>query len=363
MEYKEAQEVIEILANNAVNGGQGYFDDLIISANIPDRFKQNGVGRFVRPRHASGFVSWALDLGKNPNDSKENTIAALLKPLLDSLAFEKAARIAVSLISNRYLRQEDAARLGIKFGIPTYEKQEQGIGYGPDFSWRGPQDSVDLQSIWRPSTTSVDVGFVTMAVESAQSICRIESLQNQPKGTGFLIRPDIVVTCCHVFSREENVKEDGVRSSVTNAQLRFGVTSATLSGGMETTLTLHEDCVIAFSPVHQNDFILIRLSEQMPRAPRPARTSAYRKGEGVNILHHPLGTVMQLNISPSGVTWASDSRVQYICDTAVGSSGAPCFDDAWNVVALHHAVRSNVFGIAGEGIPILPILEALEEPS
>jgi len=72
---------------------------------------------------------------------------------------------------------------------------------------------------------------------------------------------------------------------------------------------------------------------------------------------------MMLAPSSNGVTGAypDTGHVQYVSRTAPGSSGAPCFDDDWKVVALHHAVRSKMFGVIGEGILMSAIYGAIRE--
>jgi hypothetical protein len=71
---------------------------------------------------------------------------------------------------------------------------------------------------------------------------------------------------------------------------------------------------------------------------------------------------MMLAISGSGVTGAYPDRgyLQYVSRTAPGSSGGPCFDDDWNIVAVHHAVRSKAFGVIGEGILMASIYDAIK---
>jgi len=74
-----------------------------------------------------------------------------------------------------------------------------------------------------------------------------------------------------------------------------------------------------------------------------------------------MGQSMKLAISSKGVTHVNEGGglMQYVTAAAQGSIGAPCFDDDWNVVALHHAQRSRPFGRIGEGILSNRILEGI----
>ena len=60
---------------------------------------------------------------------------------------------------------------------------------------------------------------------------------------------------------------------------------------------------------------------------------------------------------------ANRSRVRYSTNTESGSSGSPCFDQNWNLVALHHGGDPN-FDVGhrpefNEGIPVDAIVTFL----
>lgn len=57
----------------------------------------------------------------------------------------------------------------------------------------------------------------------------------------------------------------------------------------------------------------------------------------MNIIQHPGGGPKQIGLYHNTVVFAGEGRVQYLTDTLPGSSGAPVFNDTWQVVALHHS--------------------------
>ena len=57
----------------------------------------------------------------------------------------------------------------------------------------------------------------------------------------------------------------------------------------------------------------------------------------VNILQHPGGGAKRLAMRNNAVARVDDSLIAYWTDTDYGSSGAPVFDDNWQVIALHRA--------------------------
>jgi endonuclease G, mitochondrial len=60
-------------------------------------------------------------------------------------------------------------------------------------------------------------------------------------------------------------------------------------------------------------------------------------GEAVNIIQHPSGDPKRLALRENQLVDLLDDFVHYETDTAPGSSGAPVFNDQWELVALHHS--------------------------
>ena len=60
-------------------------------------------------------------------------------------------------------------------------------------------------------------------------------------------------------------------------------------------------------------------------------------GEFVNIVQHPNGEPKQIAVRENQVVDLLERFLHYQADTAQGSSGAPVFNDQWEVVALHHS--------------------------
>lgn len=71
-------------------------------------------------------------------------------------------------------------------------------------------------------------------------------------------------------------------------------------------------------------------------------------GEHVTIIQHPGGGPKQIGITANQVVNIFEHRLQYTTDTLPGSSGAPVFNDAWKVVAVHHAGGNIIKNPSGE---------------
>ena len=228
--------------------------------------------------------------------------------------------------------------------------------------------------------------------ELESQICRIEITSGKSViyGTGFLLAPDIVMTNYHVV---ETVIEGKDRSD--NVILRFDYKELedgkTLYGGTEFRLSA-QDWLIDHSPNNRSgelpngdqlDFALLRVDgapgnqrvgEKVDAAtPQrrwiqlPASEYSFEPKTPLFILQHPEGKALQLAFDTDSVIGlnSNNTRVRYKTNTERGSSGSPCFNANWELVALHHSGDPN-FALDhqpeyNEGIPINAIRSLLEQ--
>jgi S1-C subfamily serine protease len=59
-------------------------------------------------------------------------------------------------------------------------------------------------------------------------------------------------------------------------------------------------------------------------------------GEVLNVIHHPTGQRKRVSLRYNRMVAEDDLWLRYESDTQEGSSGAPVFNDQWEMVALHH---------------------------
>ncbi|HDR9005827.1 MULTISPECIES: trypsin-like peptidase domain-containing protein [Burkholderia] len=209
-------------------------------------------------------------------------------------------------------------------------------------------------------------------LQACDHICRI-SIDGNHKGTGVLIRPTVVATAAHVVKELIGPDNRPLQQSVGRLEVCFFhaddmLADEELLPAKPVKAVLHQDWLGHFSPpaagegtdhyaissvegivpdVGPWDLALIRLAA-------PPRTglggSRLSRGEpppvsfGMHVLHHPatplgkpmsllwsIGTMKQALGAPKPLRWLHDAN------TDKGSSGAPCFDNNWNIVALHQA--------------------------
>ena len=232
-----------------------------------------------------------------------------------------------------------------------------------------------LQRKIRASGSLLDlVPFQKGLGEVEGRVCRVEIATGNPPdyGTGFLLGPDVLMTNFHVMQSviEGSVPPDKVVLRFDYKRLADG---AEVNPGTEYKLApapgewlLHAS---RYSPndllalplqdaqPDELDFVLLRLEgspgndpiggpDKQPLQPQPrgwvempAMFPTLTKESTVIIVQHPLGEPLKLAFETQAVLGVSPkaTRVRYATTTEAGSSGSPCFDTGWNLIALHHA--------------------------
>jgi V8-like Glu-specific endopeptidase len=201
-----------------------------------------------------------------------------------------------------------------------------------------------------------DVGKLRRGLELANSVCKITFADRLPQesGTGVLIAPGLVLTNYHVLSLKSDADLNAIARS---ARFEFGYVSPKFdeTTRIQTLKAAEKDPVPAFSPIDKLDYALLRISpdENCSIEPVPFNASLQMMPKSpLNILQHPEGDAMKVSLSNNGVVKTNEVQglVLYVNPTKRGSSGSPCFDQDWNLVALHHKEMATSFGSVREGI-------------
>ena len=203
-------------------------------------------------------------------------------------------------------------------------------------------------------TFEADVGQLRYGLELANSVCKV-TFSDRPDecGTGVLIGPDLVLTNYHVLSLDEHSDLSAIARS---ARFQFGYVSTDWGKTLRTeTLRVSEnEPVVKASPISQLDYVLLRLSS-VPAAIAPVPLDSEGRlmpRSPLNILQHPDGEKLKVSLSNNGVVKTDEVKglVLYVNPTKGGSSGSPCFNNDWKLVAVHHKEKQTSFGSVREGI-------------
>ena len=187
------------------------------------------------------------------------------------------------------------------------------------------------------------INYLVKGLNVARSVCRVH-LKNQfgqttGFGTGFLVGPNIMITNHHVIRGIEDA-----RGALAEFDYELDI-----FGNEKTKATFEILTDPAPIAIQHLDFCLVRLSSQstdgrinlndfgwLQLNSTPGKTAI---GQYLTIIQHPGGEHKQLCVRENKLLKydPSGNTLWYATDTIGGSSGSPVFNDAWQVVALHHS--------------------------
>lgn len=252
-------------------------------------------------------------------------------------------------------------------GLPA-QQQLGTFQQGPTFKWRGPSDERELQGLLRPQrdVASYDMAFLRQADQSAGAVCRIELPHQKAIGTGFLVAKNLILTNYHVIAPDD---QSDPHAWLDQLILRFGyLTQESGENAEGQTFGLAPNPLLKFRTVGDGlDYALLKVEDRIlaDQKLQPINKYSIRlpdQNMNIHILQHPDGQTLKVTFSNNGITgvYERDGLIQYVSDTSSGSSGSPCFNDNWELVAMHHAHVSATFGIKCEGILFKSIYQEIQ---
>jgi hypothetical protein len=245
------------------------------------------------------------------------------------------------------------------------------LGFAPDVVNAATPDVVPLKKYRelelkiRDSGSTFDIVTWRQRVAEIEGrVCRIEFPALQPRGTGFLVAPDLVLTNYHVI---ESMHKGAVAADKVICRFDYKVLQDGISIGPGKFYGLARDWLVDHSPYSSHDFevqptgdvasdqldyALLRISgragddpiageAEAPAARKwievPLDAHDFIRSPALYIVQHPDGKPMQVAVDSNAVIAATATRVRYTTTTQPGSSGSPCFSANWDWIALHHS--------------------------
>jgi hypothetical protein len=329
------------------------------------------------------------DIGRVPELIAAVAAVRPLKPDVQEV-YRKYAR---ALIGEANAQKIDAKQLHEleRYGLaPTVDVQRRGRAQNPLPVL--PSHEVFERQI-RKDLPSIDPRvWAAQMFRHDMRICIVQ-VDQSPRGTGFLVGPDAVLTNFHVLKDEIEVLNDEVRPKVAADRITFLFDYRVLANGVESEGTRVEaasDWLIdASQPLSdpeeiagkpeptgdQLDYAVVRLARRFGDEPTargspargwirvPATAPTITEGMGLMILQHPNTGPVKLAFDTESVISvnAARTRVRYATNTDPGSSGSPCFSLTWGLVAVHHLGEPGTKTVSGfnQGIPIAAIRDRL----
>jgi V8-like Glu-specific endopeptidase len=219
-------------------------------------------------------------------------------------------------------------------------------------------------------TSLMDARATIQAFVDAQHRTAMIEVGGSPRGTGFLVGPDLLLTAAHVFDPRRFPPEPLPEAafarfdySATPGRSQDGTgervaVSEYLEGSLPTSAEVAGRVADWNAPECHLDYALLRLAT-VPAGERgwyPIEASAYVFGDQMFfIMQHPLGGFQGLSTIHRPEQNRLGTRIRYKGDTLRGSSGSPVVDLRGRLVAIHHYFqRGN-----NQGVPVTKIFAAL----
>jgi DNA/RNA endonuclease G (NUC1)/V8-like Glu-specific endopeptidase len=182
----------------------------------------------------------------------------------------------------------------------------------------------------------IGVEFLASAMAAARSVGRVVIRNESGKvvgyGSGAMVSPRLFLTNNHVVE---------TASWAASSAVDFGYAYAP-GGHLQAARTFTFAPGDFFLTDPKLDFTLVAVAAGNRLADFGWLTlndddGAVLKGEYVNIVQHPNGWPMQVALRDNLVTDILADFLHYRADTEPGSSGAPVFNDQWELIGLHHS--------------------------
>lgn len=212
----------------------------------------------------------------------------------------------------------------------------EGISVIPNMS--GASNLADPTALERILGTNdlLSIRFLHLGMRVARAVARVHI--KSPRGisagygTGFMVSPHLLLTNNHVLS-----SVSAARQSKAEFGFEVGEDGIMLQSY---TIELVPDEFFATDQHLDYTLVAVRQSSKLREfgwIPLIEDQGKLVVGEWVNIVQHPNGEPKQIALRENQIVDELDDFVHYHTDTAPGSSGAPVFNDQWEVVALHHS--------------------------
>lgn len=195
------------------------------------------------------------------------------------------------------------------------------------------------------------------------AVCRVE-VKGLPRGTGFLVGPDLVLTTSFVV---EGIMEEPWKEALL--RFRFDYRGEVYTGDSGVLRPSQPDWLVCKDD--DLPFALVRLQPEeaakssnasaTPRRwlPIPAQLPSLQPGDPLVLAQYPnqLSEPLTISVAPQGVEKVDVQEGQLLhgAESGPGSAGAPCFDRQFTLVGMHFGRKDST----GAAILITTIREKL----
>lgn len=182
----------------------------------------------------------------------------------------------------------------------------------------------------------VDINYLQKGYIVSRSVCKLYSRDSKGPFTGtcFMISNNLLITNNHNLPTEQIAAKAFVEFDHELGADGFPKNQQRFILKPEDAFWTNADLditIVAVKPVSQankklTDYGFLSLDPEEGKI---------EKDNFISIIHHPNGELKQVAIRENRLMQKKEKVLVYASDTSSGSSGAPCFSDKWQVVAIH----------------------------
>ncbi|MHA5053893.1 trypsin-like peptidase domain-containing protein [Streptomyces sp. SD15] len=292
-------------------------------------------------------------------DGTPRAVAVRVVERLQTFGQDEPGRETLGVLANKMLAYlgggEDAEYLrGLleRYPFTIRPTADRGISDG----WYGRMSFDQVAEKIIGENTLRDVAHLELALDAAKAVARIVTPASL--GTGFMVSPDLLMTNNHVIRDRLTAEKSEYQF---NYQLdRYGVGTPVRTCGAKAGGLFHTNARLDFTVIE-----LAGVPEGIPALKlRPERS---RRDQRVNIIQHPGGHYKKISMQNNFVAYADERILQYTTSTEPGSSGSPVFNNAFEVIGIHHSggMLTEPNGrqryLRNEGISMIAVLADLQD--
>lgn len=209
------------------------------------------------------------------------------------------------------------------------EKQDTSKWYTNEaYREKGKKEIADFFEKISGGNNLLPVSYLYKGAERATAVCRVVVVEDRGGGygTGFLLHGGYIMTNNHVIASAKT-------AAASYAEFFYEADRTTVKVSLRPERLFITD--------NELDFTIIACDTDGIGEAQPIRLSAdpalVAKDESISIIQHPRGREKEVALVENHVKHIYDKVIWYNTDTEPGSSGSACFNQQWELVALHHA--------------------------
>ena len=189
------------------------------------------------------------------------------------------------------------------------------------------------------ATDQLNVSYLERGRIAADAVARIEVRDGDSTttgcATGFMISPRLLLTNHHVLPTADDAAQ---------SWLQFRHEFDALGRALEPCVFALDASAFFWTDAELDTTVLAVAPETPDRRQSVSRFGWLRlsasgdlvlPGEWLTAIHHPGGAPKQLALRQNLLVERGPAELWYATDTAAASSGAPLFNDSWQVVGIH----------------------------